>query len=424
MAFIKERYGDFFCVVVAGYPEVHAQATSREDDIKHLKEKCDAGADIVVTQLFYNNEIFFEWVKDCRKAGITARIVPGLMPILGYDRFARTIKFCKTNVPPQIAADLEARKNDDEKVREYGVEHGVQMCKELMEGGCKFLHFYTMNLEASVVRIIKGLGILKSKKQLPFAQPTTPQRQSEEVRPIFWANKPMSYIAKTAQWDEFPNGRWGDMTSPAFSQGFDCDDSEEDVSGFRSYSKKFREVNVPEKRKAWGATCTNLKDISTVFQNYINGKIKKFPFSEGGLAAETGPLTDFLSNMNQNLMYTINSQPQVNACPSTDSTHGWGPEGGYVYQKAYIEFFIPGELVMLLKAHLDTKPTVTYQAMNLGGNCITNCKQQNNVNAVTWGAFPGREIVQPTIVDQTAFKIWKDEALKAFTSTWAVIYKP
>ena len=262
---------------------MHAQATSREDDIKHLKEKCDAGAEIIITQLFYNNEIFIDWVKDCRAAGITAHFIPGLMPILGYERFARTIKFCKTNVPPQISADLETMKNDDEKVRQYGVESGIKMCQELINNGFKFLHFYTMNLEASVVKIIKGLGILKSKKQLPFAARESPMRQGEEVRPIFWANKPMSYIAKTQQWDEFPNGRWGDVASPAFSQGFD-DDDEKDVSGFMSYSKKFKAVNIQEKRKAWGHTCTSLKDISNVFCNYINGKIKKFPFAEGGLA--------------------------------------------------------------------------------------------------------------------------------------------
>lgn len=68
--FIKENYGDHFCIVVAGYPEVHLQATSREDDIRHLKEKVDAGADIIITQLFFDNQIFFDWVKDCREAGI------------------------------------------------------------------------------------------------------------------------------------------------------------------------------------------------------------------------------------------------------------------------------------------------------------------------------------------------------------------
>lgn len=69
--FIREKYGDFFCIGVAAYPEVHLEAKSREDDIRYLKEKVDAGADFIITQLFYDNEIFFEWVNDVRKAGVT-----------------------------------------------------------------------------------------------------------------------------------------------------------------------------------------------------------------------------------------------------------------------------------------------------------------------------------------------------------------
>lgn len=168
VAFIKERYGDYFCIVVAGYPEVHSQAVSREDDIKHLKEKCDAGADIVITQLFYNNQIFFDWVKDCKAAGVKATFIPGLMPILGYDRFMRTIKFCQTNVPDDLSEAIEKLKADDEAVRNFGVEYGIKQSKELMEGGCRFLHYYTMNLEATVVKVIKGLGIMNKRKALPF----------------------------------------------------------------------------------------------------------------------------------------------------------------------------------------------------------------------------------------------------------------
>lgn len=87
--FIRENYGDYFCIVCAGYPEVHLEATSREDDIKYLKDKVDAGADFIITQLFYDNQVFLEWVSDCRKAGITCQIIPGLLPIIGYDRFTR-----------------------------------------------------------------------------------------------------------------------------------------------------------------------------------------------------------------------------------------------------------------------------------------------------------------------------------------------
>ena len=87
--FIREKYGDYFSIGVAGYPEVHLEAKSREEDIAYLKEKVDAGADFIITQLFYDNQIYFEWVEDCRKAGINCLIIPGIMPILGYDRFKR-----------------------------------------------------------------------------------------------------------------------------------------------------------------------------------------------------------------------------------------------------------------------------------------------------------------------------------------------
>jgi methylenetetrahydrofolate reductase (NADPH) len=85
--FIKDTYGDFFCIGVAGYPEVHLQAKSREEDIQHLKNKVEAGADFVITQLFFENHLYLDWVKDCKAAGINTLFIPGLMPILGYERF-------------------------------------------------------------------------------------------------------------------------------------------------------------------------------------------------------------------------------------------------------------------------------------------------------------------------------------------------
>ena len=111
--FIRAEYGDYFCICVAGYPEVHLQATSRDDDIMHLKAKVDAGADFIITQLFYDNQIFFDWVKDCRVAGINVPIIPGMMPILGYDRFKRMCKFTKTIVPQNVVDAIESRKHDD-----------------------------------------------------------------------------------------------------------------------------------------------------------------------------------------------------------------------------------------------------------------------------------------------------------------------
>lgn len=127
--------------------------------------------------------------------------------------------------------------------------------------------------------------------------------------------------------------------------------------------------------------------------------------------------------MNQNKLFTLNSQPQVNGAKSDDEKFGWGPNRGYVYQKAYFELFVDGKIIEQLCAYIDQFPTITYQAVNKEGKKLQNC-QEGQVNAVTWGIFPGREVIQPTVVDADAFMIWKDEALNIFTNTWGLIYKP
>lgn len=98
-------------------------------------------------------------------------------------------------VPQEIYDALEPIKADDEEVRKYGIEYGVKQCRDFMEHGFRFLHFYTMNLERSVIEIIKGLGILDAQRDLPFKKSS--KRNKEDVRPIFWAIKPKSYIART-----------------------------------------------------------------------------------------------------------------------------------------------------------------------------------------------------------------------------------
>lgn len=124
--YIKEVYGDFFCIGVAGYPETHLEATSREDDIRYLKEKVDAGSDFVISQLFFDNQIYFQWVEECRAAGITCDLIPGICPILGYDRLHRTIKYTKTAVPSAVLERMEELKSDNNAVLAYGVEFGIQ----------------------------------------------------------------------------------------------------------------------------------------------------------------------------------------------------------------------------------------------------------------------------------------------------------
>lgn len=226
--YIRAEYGDYFGIAVAGYPEGHLQATSLDDDILRLKEKVDAGADFIVTQLFYDCDLFVQWVRKCREAGINCPIIPGIMPIQNYSGFVRMTTFCKTFVPREITDALEPIKDDDEQVKAFGVELGARMCRQLLSAGFYGLHFYTLNLERSVTLILESLGFVLTvspsstvssdfgSPRLPWKQSVVARRQMEAVRPIFWSNRPQSYMDRTKSWDDFPNGRWGDATSPAF----------------------------------------------------------------------------------------------------------------------------------------------------------------------------------------------------------------
>lgn len=104
--------------------------------------------------------------------------------------------FCKTHVPPEIDEKLEPIKDDDARVKQYGIDLGIKMCKELIAAGAPGLHFYSLNLERSVTRILAGLGFVRraSRKRLPWQQSQISRRKVEDVRPIFWANRPQSYL--------------------------------------------------------------------------------------------------------------------------------------------------------------------------------------------------------------------------------------
>jgi len=150
-----------------------------------------------------------------------------------------------------------------------------------------------------------------------------------------------------------------------------------------------------------------------VFAGYIVGKVPRLPWCEHSLNLETIPIRDTLRTLNLNGFLTINSQPAVNGAESTDPAVGWGGPGGYVYQKAYLEFFTsPSNLEKMIKVVADF-PSITYTAVNSQGKSTsnTNFAESGAVNAVTWAVFPGKQIDQPTVVDQNIFcNTWKDEA--------------
>jgi methylenetetrahydrofolate reductase (NADPH) len=157
--YIRAKYGDYFCIGVAGYPEGHTDCESLDMDLKYLKDKVDAGANMIITQLFYDNQLFFDFVSRARSIGITCPIVPGIMPITTYAGFHRMVAMCKTFVPDSIKARIEELKDDDVKVRELGIEVASDMCRELFKSGqVDSVHLYTMNNEENIRAIVQRLA--------------------------------------------------------------------------------------------------------------------------------------------------------------------------------------------------------------------------------------------------------------------------
>ena len=237
---------------------------------------------------------------------------------------------------------------------------------------------------------------------LPWRQSLGLNRREEDVRPVFWKNRNKSYVARTQDWDEFPNGRWGDSRSPAFGE----------LDAYDIGLKGTNEQNI----KLWGKPET-IRDIAEVFIRYIKGDLTSLPWSESAITGESEAIKPELIDLNRRGMLTITSQPSVNGVKSTHPVHGWGPHGGYVYQKAYIELLISPHLIKEIISRIENNPSMTYYAVTKDGELKTNAPSEGP-NAVTWGVFPGKEIVQPTIVETISFLAWKDEAFRLGTD-WA-----
>lgn len=418
---MRAKYGDYFGITVAGYPEAHPDvipangiATKEiyENDLAYLKKKVDAGADLIITQLFYDTDNFLKFVNDCRQIGITCPIVPGIMPINNYKGFLRMTGFCKTKIPEEIMAALEPIKDNEEAVRAYGIHLGTEMCKKILASGIKTLHLYTLNMEKSALAILMNLGLIEESKisrPLPWRRPANVFRVKEDVRPIFWANRPKSYISRTIGWDEYPHGRWSNAQNPSYGAL-----SDHQFMRARSRDKKLQEE--------WAVALNSVEDIYERFKDYCLGKLRSCPWSElDGLQPETKIINEKLGHVNTKGFLTINSQPAVNAEKSDSPSVGWGGPGGYVYQKAYLEFFCSQEKLNALVEKCKSFPYLTYMAVNKEGKWISNVNQ-TDVNAVTWGVFPAKEIIQPTVVDPSSFMVWKDEAFEIWSRGWAQLY--
>lgn len=152
---VEQCHHSRFSIGVAGYPETHSDALNREDDILRLKEKIDAGADYVVTQMFFDNSKYFDFVDRCRQSGIEVPIIPGLKPIVNVKQLSTLPEVFSLTIPDDLSDEILKYADDRAKVRQIGLEWTVNQCRELKEAGVPVIHFYTMSKTENIARIAK-----------------------------------------------------------------------------------------------------------------------------------------------------------------------------------------------------------------------------------------------------------------------------
>lgn len=497
--YIRKNHGDYFCIGVAGYPEGHADEShplgqSLEHDLPSLVEKAQAGADFIMTQLFFDIKAYDKFETTLREhpsgAFKNIIIIPGLMPIQNYQMIKRTTKLSHARLPDELMERLEEVKKDDEKVKQVGVDILSELVEQIREiksriPGPRGFHFYTLNLEKAVSFILErtnlippdtpdneqavvddlvsvvpkielnGSGSKDSASQQHLAvgssatrrqsnhsseprnrvivsgerPPSNPEYEATQLEAAR-AYEPITSRANTlaisegegvmgreATWDDFPNGRWGDARSPAYGE----------IDG---YGVSLH-MSVTQAKALWGSP-KSVEDISNLFIRHLKGELSAIPWSEEEFNAETATIKDQLLGLNSRGWWTVASQPAVNGLLSSDPTFGWGPAHGFVFQKAFAEFFMPADDWKRLHEKLSSpemKDRAWFYAANAEGDFLSSDfsgglnleAKEAGTNAVTWGVFPGKEIITPTIVEEVSFRAWAEEAFGIW-GEWAQVY--
>ncbi|KAF4120235.1 methylenetetrahydrofolate reductase (NADPH) [Geosmithia morbida] len=514
--YIRRKHGDHFCIGVAAYPEGHADEThplgqSLEHDLPYLVDKVTAGADFIMTQLFFDIDAYDKFERTLRDhpsgAFETVPIIPGLMPIQSFQMIKRTTKLSHAAMPEPILSRLTAVKGDDEKVKMVGVDilsEMVEKIKEIKSTGPKGFHFYTLNLEKAVSFILERTGLIPDvpagSEEAIADDPASPSIQvnghSGELRVRRGSSRSRTarrmssvgadphnrviingdgipshpeweasgkeagvraeavntrantlaisegegVLGREATWDDFPNGRFGDSRSPAYG--------EIDGYGVSLHMSPTQAIRL------WGNPRT-AQEINDLFVKHIGGELAAIPWSEEELMAESSAITPHLLSLNSRGWWTVASQPAVNGAPSSDPTFGWGPPNGFVFQKAFVEFFISSsdwKTVLLPRLRAAGSDTVCFYASNAKGEFVTSDsansrrnsatiattatttttetvapqptsppRSNGSTNAVTWGVFPGKEITMPTIIEEVSFRAWAEEAFGIWAE-WSKVY--
>ncbi|KAI6766262.1 hypothetical protein HG530_007332 [Fusarium avenaceum] len=493
--YIRKTHGDYFCIGVAAYPEGHAEEShplgqSVEHDLPYLVQKVQAGADFIQTQLFFDIEAYEHFENTLREHPSGAfkgiPIIPGLMPIQSFQMIKRTTKLSHAKIPDHLLERLNAVKGDDERVKMVGVDIVSELIDKVKDiksktPGPKGFHFYTLNLEKAVSFILERANLIPDPPEneeavsvdelaIPALQINgstnmrssshSRSRQSRSRRHSSVVSDPHNYVivgdrpaiypeweatsqeaggraeaintrantlaisegegalGREATWDDFPNGRFGDARSPAYGE----------IDG---YGVSLH-MSVTQAVRLWGHPKTR-QDINDLFVKHIQGELSAIPWSEEELLAESSTIKPHLLQLNSKGWWTVASQPAVNGLRSNDGTFGWGPPNGFVFQKSFVEFFIPESEWNTLKAKLvssELQGYVCFYASNARGDYVTSdssdhvdgsAESNPSTNAVTWGVFPGKEIITPTIIEEVSFRAWCEEAFGIW-GEWAKVY--
>ena len=154
---LRQQFGNTFSLGCAGYPEKHPEAPDLETDLLRLKEKVDAGADFIITQLYFDNKVFCQFVNRCRDIGITVPIIAGIMPVTNVAQIKKFTAMCGAVVPEQMLVELNPITDDPDAVTQYGIDWSTRQCRELLAAKVDGLHFYTLNKSKATRQIVENL---------------------------------------------------------------------------------------------------------------------------------------------------------------------------------------------------------------------------------------------------------------------------
>jgi methylenetetrahydrofolate reductase (NADPH) len=155
VALLEREYD--FCIGGAAYPEKHPEAASLHADLDALEKKVAAGARFLITQLFFDNRVYVDFVARVRARGIAVPVIPGIMPITNYDQIERFTQMCGASIPPRLRSELEARRGEPEAVSELGVAYATLQCADLLKTGAPGIHFYTLNKSPATRAVVSAL---------------------------------------------------------------------------------------------------------------------------------------------------------------------------------------------------------------------------------------------------------------------------